>query len=82
MEIPLELAGRQIEREQIAKWEKDLDDEKRIIRAEAKKKIVALLKNKELAEWASKNNIKDVALPMKPVAAPPQRRAMDWVRSG
>jgi DNA-directed RNA polymerase subunit beta len=45
-----DLRTQQIEREQIAKWEKDLDDEERIIRAEAKKKIVALLKNKELAE--------------------------------
>jgi DNA-directed RNA polymerase subunit beta len=45
-----DLRTQQIEREQIAKWEKDLDDEERIIRAEAKKKIVALLKNKELSE--------------------------------
>jgi len=45
-----DLRTQQIEREQIAKWEKDLGDEERIIRAEAKKKIVALLKNKELAE--------------------------------
>jgi DNA-directed RNA polymerase subunit beta len=45
-----DLRTQQIEREQIAKWEKDLEDEERIIRAEAKKKIVALLKNKELAE--------------------------------
>jgi len=45
-----DLRTQQIEREQIAKWEKDLDDEERIIRAEAKKKIVLLLKNKELAE--------------------------------
>jgi len=40
----------QIERDQIVKWEKDLGDEERIIRAEAKKKIVGLLKNKELSE--------------------------------
>ena len=45
-----DLRTQQIEHEQIAKWEKDLDDEERIIRAEAKKKIVALLKNKELSE--------------------------------
>ena len=36
-----DLRTQQIEREQIAKWEKDLEDEERIIRAEAKKKIVA-----------------------------------------
>ncbi|NTV75847.1 MAG: DNA-directed RNA polymerase subunit beta, partial [Holophaga sp.] len=45
-----DLRTQQIEREQISKWEKDLEDEERIIRAEAKKRIVALLKNKELAE--------------------------------
>ena len=45
-----DLRTQQIERDQIAKWEKDLSDEERIIRAEAKKKIVALLKGKELAE--------------------------------
>ncbi len=45
-----DLRTQQIEREQIAKWEKDLSDEERIIRAEAKKKIVALLKGKELSE--------------------------------
>ncbi len=45
-----DLRTQQIEREQIQKWERDLEDEERIIRAEAKKKIVALLKNKELAE--------------------------------
>ena len=45
-----DLRTQQIERDQIAKWEKDLGDEERIIRAEAKKKIVTLLKNKELSE--------------------------------
>jgi DNA-directed RNA polymerase subunit beta len=45
-----DLRTQQIERDQIAKWEKDLEDEERIIRAEAKKKIVALLKGKELSE--------------------------------
>ncbi|MCE1227970.1 MAG: DNA-directed RNA polymerase subunit beta [Firmicutes bacterium] len=45
-----DLRTKQIEHEQILKWHKDLEDEERIIRAEAKKKIVALLKNKELAE--------------------------------
>jgi len=45
-----DLRTQQIERDQISKWEKDLGDEERIIRAEAKKKIVALLKNKELSE--------------------------------
>nr|WP_320132721.1 DNA-directed RNA polymerase subunit beta [uncultured Holophaga sp.] len=45
-----DLRTQQIERDQIAKWEKDLGDEERIIRAEAKKKIIVLLKNKELAE--------------------------------
>jgi DNA-directed RNA polymerase subunit beta len=45
-----DLRTQQIERDQISKWEKDLEDEERIIRAEAKKKIVALLKGKELAE--------------------------------
>jgi DNA-directed RNA polymerase subunit beta len=45
-----DLRTQQIEHDQIAKWEKDLDDEQRIIRAEAKKKVVALLKGKELSE--------------------------------
>ena len=45
-----DLRTKQIEHEQILKWHKDLEDEERIIRAEAKKKIVALLKNKELSE--------------------------------
>ncbi|WP_257313815.1 DNA-directed RNA polymerase subunit beta [Geothrix fuzhouensis] len=45
-----DLRTQQIERDQIAKWEKDLSDEERIIRAEAKKKIVTLLKGKELSE--------------------------------
>ena len=40
----------EIEKEQIAKWEKDLADEQRIVRAEAKKKIIGLLKGKELSE--------------------------------
>jgi DNA-directed RNA polymerase subunit beta len=45
-----DLRTQQIERDQIAKWEKDLEDEERIIRAEAKKKIIALLKTRELGE--------------------------------
>ena len=45
-----DLRTQQIERDQIAKWEKDLEDEERIIRAEAKKKIITLLKGKELGE--------------------------------
>jgi DNA-directed RNA polymerase subunit beta len=45
-----DLRTKQIEHDQILKWHKDLEDEERIIRAEAKKKIVALLKNKELSE--------------------------------
>jgi len=45
-----DLRTQQIERDQMAKWEKDLSDEERIIRAEAKKKVVALLKGKELDE--------------------------------
>ena len=45
-----DLRTQQIERDYVAKWEKDLGDEERIIRAEAKKKIVVLLKNKELAD--------------------------------
>ncbi|HEU4952334.1 MAG TPA: DNA-directed RNA polymerase subunit beta [Holophagaceae bacterium] len=40
----------EIEREQISKWEKDLADEQRIVRAEAKKKIIGILKGKELSE--------------------------------
>jgi DNA-directed RNA polymerase subunit beta len=55
-----DLRTQQIEREQIAKWEKDLGDEERIIRAEAKKKIVALLKNKELAEPLSDDKGKEL----------------------
>ena len=45
-----DLRTQQIERDQMAKWEKDLSDEERIIRAEAKKKVVTLLKGKELDE--------------------------------
>jgi len=45
-----DLRTQQIEREQIAKWEKDLKDQERIIRAESKKKIVALLKGRELVD--------------------------------
>ncbi|HLO69064.1 MAG TPA: DNA-directed RNA polymerase subunit beta [Holophaga sp.] len=55
-----DLRTQQIEREQIQKWEKDLEDEERIIRAEAKKKIVALLKNKELAEALSDDKGKEL----------------------
>ena len=45
-----DLRTQEIEREQIVKWEKDLSDEQRIVRAEAKKKIISLLKGKELSE--------------------------------
>jgi DNA-directed RNA polymerase subunit beta len=45
-----DLRTQQIEREQVAKWEKDLKDQERIIRAESKKKIVALLKGRELVD--------------------------------
>ncbi len=45
-----DLRTKQIEHDQILKWHRDLEDEERIIRAEAKKKIVALLKNKELSD--------------------------------
>ena len=45
-----DIRTQQIERDQMAKWEKDLSDEERIIRAEAKKKVVTLLKGKELDE--------------------------------
>ena len=45
-----DLRTQQIERDQMAKWEKDLSDEERIIRAEAKKKVVTLLTGKELDE--------------------------------
>jgi len=45
-----DLRTQQIERDQIAKWEKDLKDQERIIRAESKKKIIALLKGRELSE--------------------------------
>ena len=45
-----DLRTQQIERDQMAKWEKDLSDEERIIRAEAKKKVVTLLKGKDLDE--------------------------------
>ena len=45
-----DLRTKQIEHDQIQKWHRDIEDEERIVRAEAKKKIVALLKNKELAE--------------------------------
>ncbi len=45
-----DLRTQEIEREQISKWEKDLSDEQRIVRAEAKKRIISLLKGKELSE--------------------------------
>ncbi len=55
-----DLRTQQIERDQIAKWEKDLEDEERIIRAEAKKKIIALLKGKELAELLADDKGKEL----------------------
>ncbi len=58
-----DLRTQQIERDQVAKWEKDLEDEERIIRAEAKKKIVALLKGKELSEALNDDKGKQELLP-------------------
>ena len=55
-----DLRTQQIERDQIAKWEKDLSDEERIIRAEAKKKVVHLLKGKELDEVLSDDKGKEL----------------------
>ena len=57
-----DLRTQQIERDKMAKWEKDLSDEERIIRAEGKKKVVALLKGKELDEDLNDDNDK-VMLP-------------------
>ncbi|MDE3246136.1 MAG: DNA-directed RNA polymerase subunit beta, partial [Acidobacteriota bacterium] len=54
-----------IEREQVVKWEKDLEDEERIIRAESKKKIVALLKGKELSEMLKDDKGKELLPPKK-----------------
>jgi len=45
-----DLRTKQIEHDQIQRWHKDLEDEERIIRAESKKKIVVILKGKELSE--------------------------------
>ncbi len=59
-----DLRTQQIERDQVVKWEKDLQDEERIIRAEAKKKIVALLKGKELSELLKDDKGKEL-LPAK-----------------
>ncbi len=59
-----DLRTQAIEREQVVKWEKDLEDEERIIRAEAKKKIVALLKSKELSEMLKDDKGKEL-LPAK-----------------
>ena len=55
-----DLRTQQIEREQIARWEKDLQDQERIIRAESKKKIVALLKGKELSELLADDSGKEL----------------------
>jgi DNA-directed RNA polymerase subunit beta len=55
-----DLRTQQIERDQMAKWEKDLSDEERIIRAEAKKKVVTLLKGKELDEILSDDKGKEL----------------------
>jgi DNA-directed RNA polymerase subunit beta len=55
-----DLRTQQIEREQIAKWEKDLKDQERIIRAESKKKIVILLKGKELIESLTDDSGKEL----------------------
>ncbi len=54
-----------IEREQVVKWEKDLEDEERIIRAESKKKIVALLKGKELSEMLKDDKGRELLPPKK-----------------
>ncbi|MCL1908259.1 MAG: DNA-directed RNA polymerase subunit beta [Holophagaceae bacterium] len=55
-----DLRTQQIEREQIARWEKDLQDQERIIRAESKKKIIALLKGKELSELLADDSGKEL----------------------
>ena len=55
-----DLRTQQIEHDQIAKWEKDLGDEQRIIRAEAKKKVVTLLKGKELSELLADDKGKEL----------------------
>jgi DNA-directed RNA polymerase subunit beta len=55
-----DLRTQQIERDQIAKWEKDLKDQERIIRAESKKKIIVLLKGKELAEPLADDSSKEL----------------------
>ena len=55
-----DLRTQQIERDQMAKWEKDLSDEERIIRAEAKKKVVTLLKGKELDELLADDKGKEL----------------------
>ncbi len=59
-----DLRTQAIEHDQVVKWEKDLEDEERIIRAEAKKKIVALLKSKELSEMLKDDKGKEL-LPAK-----------------
>ena len=60
-----DLRTQAIEHDQIVKWEKDLEDEERIIRAEAKKKIVALLKGKELSEMLKDDKGKELLPPKK-----------------
>jgi len=55
-----DLRTQQIEREQISKWEKDLKDQERIIRAESKKKIVVLLKGKELVDSLTDDSGKEL----------------------
>jgi DNA-directed RNA polymerase subunit beta len=59
-----DLRTQAIEHEQVVKWQKDLEDEERIIRAEAKKKIVSLLKSKELSEMLKDDKGKEL-LPAK-----------------
>ncbi|MBL0210222.1 MAG: DNA-directed RNA polymerase subunit beta [Holophagaceae bacterium] len=60
-----DLRTQAIEHDQVVKWEKDLEDEERIIRAEAKKKIVVLLKGKELSEMLKDDKGKELLPPKK-----------------
>jgi DNA-directed RNA polymerase subunit beta len=61
--VEKDLRTQQIERDKIAKWEKDLHDQERISRAESKKTIVALLKGRELSEALRDDSGKEQLLP-------------------
>jgi DNA-directed RNA polymerase subunit beta len=61
--VEKDIRTQQIERDQIAKWEKDLQDQERINRAESKKKVVALLKGRELTEALGDDSGKEQLLP-------------------